>query len=72
VEGGVICRYAPGATAVFEGERLNYHCTDGAWIYGLPTQGRPWTVAKAQFRFDAGAPTPIETPETATVVKAWF
>jgi hypothetical protein len=41
---GVVCSFLTGATYLIDNQRVNYGCTDGVVIPGMPTQGTTWTV----------------------------
>lgn len=42
---GVVCSFAEGATATLGGLRLNYACTNGAWLVGDPSRSTAiWTI----------------------------
>ncbi len=57
---GTVCGFLTGATAGFEGKRINYGCTDGASILGDLNPGTAWTA-----RFVTGSVGPSGfTPKT--------
>lgn len=42
---GVRCAFAGGATGTVAGLRLNYYCSNKAWLLGGPNRGAPlWTI----------------------------
>lgn len=41
---GAVCGFLTGATAGFDGKRINYGCTDGASILGDLVPGTTWTA----------------------------
>ena len=42
---GATCVAVQGATDVFEGDRLNYPCTETGWIFGVPDRSTAmWTA----------------------------
>jgi len=42
---GVVCGFSTGATGAVAGLRLNYGCTNGAWLAGSPNRTVPvWTI----------------------------
>jgi hypothetical protein len=42
---GVRCGLSTGATGVIAGLRLNYGCTNGAWLLGSPNRNSPlWRI----------------------------
>jgi eukaryotic-like serine/threonine-protein kinase len=43
---GTKCVFMTGATTVFEGERVNYSCSDGGYILGELQEGQVWTARK--------------------------
>ena len=43
---GTKCVFMTGATTVFEGERVNYSCSDGWYILGDLQDGQVWTARK--------------------------
>lgn len=46
LEDGVSCGYMGGATWSFDGERVNFYCSDGWYIIGDPDVGQLWKVKK--------------------------
>ena len=60
---GTVCGFLTGATAGFDGKRINYGCTDGTSILGDLTPGTTWTA-----RFVTGSVGPNGfTPKTDEV-----
>lgn len=60
---GTVCGFLTGATAGFDGKRINYGCTDKTSILGDLTPGTPWTA-----RFVTGSVGPNGfTPATDEV-----
>ncbi|WP_151758605.1 hypothetical protein [Dictyobacter vulcani] len=60
---GAYCTFVTGATGLVGDERINYGCTNKAFIPGFPKQGSVWTV---QELFDGQ-----KVPVTTTVLQAW-
>lgn len=57
---GTVCGFLTGATAGFDGKRINYGCTDGTSILGDLNPGTTWTA-----RFVTGSVGPSGfTPKT--------
>lgn len=61
---GTVCGFLTGATAGFDGKRINYGCTDGTSILGDLVPGAMWTG-----RFVTGAVGPNGFAPTTDVVK---
>jgi len=49
---GTDCIFMDGATAVIEGQRVNYSCSDGWAILGELQQGQVWTARKVRLSAD--------------------
>jgi hypothetical protein len=49
---GTDCRIMGGATAVFEGKRVNYSCTDGWYVLGDLQKGKVWIAQKIRLSSD--------------------
>ena len=49
---GTDCRIMGGATAVFEGKRVNYSCTDGWYVLGDLQRGKVWIAQKIRLSSD--------------------
>ena len=52
---GIKCIFVDGATAAFEGERLNYSCSDGWFILGELQEGQVWTARKVRLSSDSSS-----------------
>lgn len=63
LEGGVMCSYVAGVTGTVAGLRLNYGCSNGAWLLGIPDRHRArWTILYlASLKSAAAHPTAIVT-----------
>jgi hypothetical protein len=66
LSGGVHCSFTGGATGTVAGMRLNYTCSNGAWLVGDPDrQGAAWRILSlASLKASHASPVPIVT--------AWF
>lgn len=49
---GTNCIFMGGATATFEGKRVNYSCSDGWFILGELQEGQVWTARKVRLSSD--------------------
>ena len=49
---GTNCSFVGGATAAFEGKRVNYSCSDGWYILGELQEGQVWTAQKVRLSSD--------------------
>lgn len=49
---GTNCSFVGGATAAFEGKRVNYSCSDGWYILGELQEGQVWTARKVRLSSD--------------------
>jgi hypothetical protein len=49
---GTNCTFLGGATAAFEGKRINYSCSDGWYILGELQDGLVWTARKVRLSSD--------------------
>jgi hypothetical protein len=49
---GTKCIFVGGATAAFEGKRVNYSCSDGWSILGELQEGQVWTARKVHLSSD--------------------
>ena len=49
---GTNCTFMGGATAAFEGKRVNYSCSDGWSILGELQEGQVWTARKVRLSSD--------------------
>jgi hypothetical protein len=49
---GTTCTFVGGATAAFEGKRVNYSCSDGWVILGELQEGQVWTARKVHLSPD--------------------
>jgi len=58
-----------GATATFEGERVNYSCSDGWAILGGLKEGQVWTARKVRLSSDFSS---IEKSVQVFIKIVWF
>ena len=66
---GTVCNFFTGATGGINGERLNYGCSDGWDVVGLPHQDRIWTVDEVLLpRFSL---SPVLSSAKVQVQTAW-
>lgn len=49
---GTNCSFVGGATAAFEGKRVDYSCSDGWYILGDLQEGQVWTARKVRLSSD--------------------
>ncbi|MFH8737180.1 serine/threonine-protein kinase [Streptomyces sp. NPDC017964] len=55
------CRVMTGATTVLAGERMNYSCEGGGYLYGDPDKSDPlWTISYSSDKAGASISTPID------------
>jgi hypothetical protein len=66
---GTICSFVGGATAAFEGKRVNYSCSDGWWILGELQEGQVWTARKVRLSSDLSS---IEESVQVFIKKVWL
>lgn len=59
---GTICNFFTGATGGVNGERINYGCSDGYVVVGLPKTDTVWTVQQVQL-----APNSLNVQKSFTV-----
>jgi hypothetical protein len=60
------CRIITGATTVVGGKRLNYGCTGGISLWGLPSRRTPhWTIL-------SGSPSTHHLHARQMIVRAWM
>lgn len=66
LRGGVRCGLASGATGTVAGMRLNYACSNGAWLVGDPIRRQAvWRILSLpSLKASHASPVPI--------VSAWF
>jgi hypothetical protein len=66
LRGGVRCGFASGATSTVAGMRLNYACSNSAWLVGDPIRRQAvWRILSLpSFKASHASPVPI--------VSAWF
>lgn len=62
---GTVCGFLTGATGGFEGQRLNYGCTDSSFILGDLMPGTTWSA-----RFVTGAVGPSGFQAATSEIKA--
>jgi len=59
---GARCSFAGGGTATLAGQRLNYGCDNGGYLYGYPNKtAAVWTISYAAPGSGASLSTPITT-----------
>nr|WP_200420273.1 serine/threonine-protein kinase [Streptomyces sp. NBRC 14336] len=59
---GARCSFAGGGTATLAGQRLNYGCDNGGYLYGYPNKtAAVWTISYAAPGSGASVSTPITT-----------
>ncbi|MFE9600875.1 serine/threonine-protein kinase [Streptomyces hokutonensis] len=59
---GARCSFAGGGTATLAGQRLNYGCDNGGYLYGSPNKTAAlWTISYAAPGSGASVSTPITT-----------
>jgi hypothetical protein len=63
LRGGIACGLSTGATGTIAGLRLNYGCSNGAWLLGDPKRSTPlWRILYLPSLKSAQAtPVPILT-----------
>ena len=66
---GTNCSFIGGATAAFEGERVNYSCSDGWVILGELHEGQVWTARKVRLSSDLSS---IEESVQVFIKKVWL
>jgi len=59
---GTVCNFFTGATGGVNGERINYGCSDGWVIVGLPQRGTVWTAQEVLL-----APMSLDVQKAARV-----
>jgi hypothetical protein len=60
---GSVCSFLTGATGLFEGDRINYGCTNDITIAGMPHTDKIWTVK--------AIPKDATKAVTMSVAEAW-
>ncbi|HEY5157776.1 MAG TPA: hypothetical protein VII93_07435, partial [Anaerolineales bacterium] len=63
------CSFLGGATAAFEGKRVNYSCSDGWYILGELQEGQVWTARKVRLSSDFSS---IEESVQIFIKKVWL
>ncbi|MEW2491512.1 serine/threonine-protein kinase [Streptomyces sp. NPDC048411] len=59
---GARCSFAGGGTATLAGQRLNYGCDNGGYLYGNPNKaGAVWTISYSAPNSGTSIATPITT-----------
>ncbi|MER5447153.1 protein kinase [Streptomyces sp. NPDC002764] len=59
---GTRCSFAGGGTSTLAGQRLNYGCGDGGYLYGYPNKTAAlWTISYAAPNSGTSVSTPITT-----------
>lgn len=66
---GTNCIFVGGATATFEGKRINYSCSDGWSILGELQEGHVWTAQKVRLSSDFSS---IEESVQVFIKKVWL
>ena len=66
---GTNCTFMGGATATFEGKRVNYSCSDGWVILGGLQEGQVWTAWKVRLSSDFSS---IEESIQVSIKKVWL
>ena len=66
---GTNCIFIGGATATFEGKRVNYSCSDGWSILGELQEGQVWTARKVRLSSDLSS---IEESVQAFIKIVWL
>lgn len=66
---GTNCNFMGGATAAFEGKRVNYSCSDGWVILGELQEGKVWTAQKVRLSSDFSS---IEESVQVFIKKVWL
>jgi hypothetical protein len=66
---GTTCIFMGGATATFEGKRVNYSCSDGWVILGELQEGQVWTAWKVRLSSDFSS---IEESIQVSIKKVWL
>lgn len=72
---GTVCSFITGATAGFEGKRLNYGCTgrtgsESIWILGDLQPGKVWYANKVTVTSGPSGPS-LQKSETVPVRRLW-
>ena len=67
--GGTNCIFIGGATAAFEGKRVNYNCSDGWVILGELQEGQVWTARKVRLSSDLSS---IEESVRVSIKIVWL
>jgi hypothetical protein len=52
LEGNIQCRFMGGATRSYDGQRMNYLCSNGWFVIGDPRKGDVWTVRMVRLSDD--------------------
>ena len=66
---GTTCTFLGGATAAFEGKRVNYSCSDGWVILGELQEGQTWTAEKVRLSADLSS---ILESVQVFITKVWL
>ena len=66
---GTNCIFMGGATATFEGKRVNYSCSDGWSILGELQEGQVWTARKVRLSSDLSS---IEESVQVFIKTVWL
>jgi hypothetical protein len=66
---GTNCSFLGGATATFEGKRVNYSCSDGWFILGELQEGQVWTARKIRISSDLSS---IEESTQVIIKIVWL
>jgi hypothetical protein len=71
LEDGTSCRFTAGATGGADGERANYHCSDGRWLLGHVLPGELLTARRIDTDDASAAGFRIEDAEVVAIRRAW-
>jgi hypothetical protein len=66
---GAICSFATGATFLVHGVRVDYGCSDGSVVIGMPQTGNTWIANVSKNASPAANTNPVIT--AVSVTKAW-
>ena len=69
LDDGTDCIFMDGATAAFEGERVNYSCSDGWFVLGELQEGQIWTARKIHLSADSSS---IDQSVQVNIKIVWF
>ena len=66
---GTKCIFMGGATTTFDGERINYSCSDGRFVLGELHEGQVWTAQKVRLSPDLSS---IEESDQVFIKTVWL